>query len=223
MHHILIYGVPCYSYPEIEPHGPFKEHYMPIYGDPIGGTKFIGHEYGRIHGLYENPIKVDAGGISITLAEPSEQIKEKFKALYPGATPGCYALIQNVRNHHYASGGIVYGYGIGHDDCDPYEICDIFNRNSIDGIELINVSGGHNMNDSFELFLGVEIALFPGLEDEDDCADLVKLMRDIHRPIPIPSRAELLDRIAAVKDGDKLTLSEYPVLTTVQYMCYCCT
>ena len=86
-----------------------------MYGKPDGGGTFIGFEYGKIYGLYDN-LHYSYDSLTLGNFAVPDFIKTQFKIAYPNLNAKCYAIIQDVYTSHYANGNIMYGYWISTDD-----------------------------------------------------------------------------------------------------------
>lgn len=233
-HHKLIYGSIIDKDECIQTTDLFKRYSLPIYGYPEEGEHFIGFEYGRINGLYDHLHYTYQGELTFTQAQVPEEIKRLFKETYPELIGSCQAIIQNVRNSHYTSGNLMYGYWIitKKDEYDDWhdEIFDIssgadFTDGNKLGLEITSV--GHNMEDTntmpSEFLIGMRIATFTANEGEGDHQDLAKQLSKSYSSdgSGLPSRNEILVILHRIHPDIQITL--IPMLCLVQQMCYCCT
>lgn len=244
-HHKLIYGFPLSDSLDSEEsnHGnPFRKYYLPMYGcDDVGEGGFIGFEYGRVNGLFDNFNPSYNGRLCFNTAEVPREIIQLFKERYPNRQAKCYALLQNAYTSHYACGEIMYGYAITLNESDPGEDADTLNDHTHTKLEgdlsgkLQIVEVGHNMDTSsaqrsscsYDYFVGTSINGFTTCEDNDGCEKLAEELSTQYRaPHDFPSKEEIqtiLDKIGGTEKPIKYSLSFLPMLVFVQTMCYCCT
>jgi len=226
-HHKLIYGA---TVEEIEKNHlivpltiePFQKYTLPMYGAPDGGDdEFIGFEYGRIYGLYDNLHYAYDGSLKLTNCSVPSSIKELFNITYPLVIGKCYAIIQDVYTSHYANGNIAYGYWIFTDNdetCD--KLSDMSYNESTGDINVL--CPGHNMkNIPSQYFYGKIIKRLPENECSDDCEKLAKQLCKSYTSINIPSRDNMLEELHQIDPNIKL--STIPIIVLLEGMCYCCT
>ena len=222
-HHKLIYGSLIEKDKYIQETDLFKIYSLPIYGYPRKGDHFIGFEYGRINGLYDYLHYSYEGELKFTQCEVPNVIKQLFKDNYPDLVGSCHAIIQNVRNSHYASGNVMYGYWIITDDEDY-----LINAIGEDlGHDLTIESVGHNMQDTNSIpsnfFVGITTERFASNEDEDDHQHLAKQLSGSYsfKDCKLPSREDIL--IVLHKIHPNLNITSIPMICLIQNMCHCCT
>lgn len=219
--HILIYGMVSNGQ---NAKNIFRSYSLPMYGS-ADDTVYIGYEYGRINGLYDEYKQINENGKICEFSVP-QKIKDLFKILYPGETPKCYALIQNVYTSHYCYGSVVYGYPIiaksGNKD-DLYEILvEDCNSKDDDGMVIISSDGmGHNMKNLPSQYIYGKAKELVVCEDEDDCEELALQLTSTHIRPTLESRDVLLERLSDYSTD--ITLAAEPIFTIYQQMCYCCT
>jgi hypothetical protein len=214
-HHKLIWGSVIDRDLNIKETALFKKYSLPIYGIPDKGEHFIGFEYGRINGLYDHLHYCYEGELQFTRSEVPDGIRELFEKTYPELTGSRHAIIQNVRNSHYASGRVMHGYWILNDMCDV--------EGSKLGHDLMVLSIDHNMSHTnstpSHALIGINLAFF----EQDDSEELADKLSRLYssRNSKLPSREDVL-RILHTIHPD-IRISEIPMLCLIQTMCYCCT
>lgn len=97
-YHSLIYGSQITE--QIEETELFKKY-------SLSDDHYIGFEYGRVYGIYDNLHYTYQGVLQLTQCEVPEKIKILFKETYPNLEGSSYALIQNLwdTSYHYVIGG----------------------------------------------------------------------------------------------------------------------
>lgn len=202
---------------------PFKQFALPMYGKQDAGDKFIGFEYARIDGLFDNYTH-DSDKLILVNSEPRQELMEMFRETWPDLKAKSYALIQNVRVSHHANGVIAYGYWVHTKNDDILDLIAKNINNSKKKMGFISVS--HNMVKSTpsEHFYGIILEYLPSCEDgADDCVTLAKKLRKTYEPVEIPSKSKCKERIVELLNNDDFTLGKTPEIVVISTMCYCCT
>ncbi len=212
---------------------PFKQYTMPMYGGSEN-HKFIGYEYGRINGIF-NQLHYDTTELHFSHSKVPDKIVELWKKTYPKLEAKCYAIIQDVYTCHYANGYVGYGYWMfEYDNCDGYCF-----GNDLESLEHHYISQiSHTMKDTpSSLFCGVNLNEFSNIDELDDCEELAEQLCQVYKPSSkLASRETIImhitgnvlsklnhniRRIIMTKLDD--ILSPTPVIAFIPTMCYCCT
>jgi hypothetical protein len=229
-YHALIYGAIIDK--DVVETELFKRYSLYLYGY-AGGEKFIGFEYGRIHGLYDKLHYSYGDKLSLTQSKVPEEIKLLFKETYPKLKGSSHAIIQNVDCSHYTSGNIMHGYWINMNninDDNADKISDIsmganMETYGFNNLEITSV--GHNMTDTnsspSEFFIGVTLKRFTPNEGETDHKKLARQLSKTYyaKNSKLPERDIILKVLHNIDPN--ITIIPVPMLCLIQGMCYCCT
>lgn len=225
-YHLLIFGsiIDDDEYKNVKETELFKKYALPMYGNPYGGEKFIGFEYGRIYGLYDKVHYTYGDTLSFTSATVPDNIKSLFEETYPTLKGTCHAIIQNVYTSHYTSGSIMYGYWINQINNED-KILDIVYGAEMEtyGYDIQIKEIGHNMSNSVQFFIGVNIKEFVANEGDRDHEKLAEQLTKAYSTTnsKLPERDVILRILRNI--DPQINLSQLPMLCLLQNMCYCCT
>ena len=109
---------------------------------------------------------------------------------------------------------------------DEHSIIGEIKSYSLQHVYTICTSSGHNLAES-DLeqipiyFYGKIIERFETCKDDKTCEILAQQLSQKYSPVLLPDRDVLLQNLQKIVPS--ATLSELPMLTFVQTMCYCCT
>ncbi len=238
-HHKLIYGF-YVDDTDTKPIKPFQKYSLggSDSGDGGDGGDYIGFEYDRVIGIFNNYQYVYDGKLQFSTGKVPQQIIDLFKEKYPEKEATCYALIQDVPTYHYCYGFIMYGYWINI-DADQYIsdiLWDLCYKSNTFKTDLKILQAGDNLQKvPGEYFCGVNIEEFTSTEasDPESCEELaIQLCKSYEPFLNIAPKdiiiKELFSTILTKTDLtqeslQKIKFSYLPVLTFVQAMCYCCT
>ncbi len=235
-HHKLIYGfIPDDDaetddgdlLPKIKAIYPFREFWLDMYGKH--DTRFIGFEFGKVSGIFDNPPAVYEGELCFTKADVPGKIVDNFKAKYPNQEAEKYAIIQDVYTSHYACGSIVYGYKIiqNKDDDDETVEDALFHGTweKFGEMQLLRFSHNAENGDAYVYTIGNVVEEFVTCEVPEECPQLFEQLTKNYTKTNLSEKGIIKQKLVSCLeiDYDSIELSYLPMLMFVPTMCYCCT
>jgi len=195
--------------------------YRPMYGKPLEEEPYIGFEYDRVGDIFKDCMSIMNGKFQLSGATPPDDVVDFYKKYYPNKELRKFALIQEVHTSHYVSGHIMFGYTIKVHD----ENCELDVHTHYDDIDLYGID--HVSKRDYNFFIGKEIEYFNGIEQPEDAVLFAEFIHKVYKPI----KENLLSRQDVIKilqnryelNESEMTLSDFPILTFIPTMCYCCT
>lgn len=215
-YHILIYGAEVDDDQDIKVIYPFKE-YRTIMSSKETGIKFIGIQFDKIDGLFENYTH-HPNLLILSKSEPAQYIKNLWEELYPSIEGKCYALLRNVQHSHYANGHVAYGYWVNSKDDNVCDSLSDNHGNIINGLTLSSIEHDQCSNVPTPYFYGEILGILSDNEDHDDCENLADAIMRIYHPCVIPTREKCISNLSKflnLDDSKLLIFSDEPEIAVI--------
>lgn len=232
-YHIFIFGATLKEIKEKCPYVFFSEkkdnrilascqkYILPMCNDNDEYEEFIGIEYGRCSGLFDN--LQYTYGESLTLANciVPDQIKTLFYKIYPNIKGKCYVFIQNSNTYtsHYANAVVMHGYWLSTLSEKIRSLQYISKKYQIAELDLRFHSGSNTEEKSEDIFIGKTLEHIGTGITSQECEHLATKLCETYRPLwVLPSRDLILTKLHEL-DPDA-TLSDIPMIALIYELTY---